>query len=58
MGIKIIILQMFTIFCVPDVEKSKRQKPHKSQIGSMEASKLEGIAREDSGGGRHWKGIY
>ena len=49
---------MFTIFCVPDVEKSKRQKPHKSQIGSMEASKVEGIAREDSGGGRHWKGIY
>lgn len=49
---------MFTIFCVPDVENSKRQKSHKSQIGSMEASKLEGIASEESGGGRHWERIY
>lgn len=44
---------MFKIFCVPDVENSKRQKSHKSQIGSMEATKLEGIAKEESGGGRH-----
>ena len=49
---------MFTIFCVPDVENSKRQKSHKSQIGSMEATKLEGIASEESGGGRHWERIY
>lgn len=35
------------------LKTQKRQKSHKSQIGSMEASKLEGIAKEKSGGGRH-----